>query len=72
MNPKSIPVAPWNQLVEEMQASPVKRLFCNSSCTEDGGDILIRGLWTHGTTDCIIDVHITDVNAKSNWSKDPI
>jgi hypothetical protein len=38
--------------------------------TEDHGDILIRGLWTHGTY-CIIDVRITDVDAKSNRSKDP-
>jgi hypothetical protein len=49
----------------------VKCLFCNSSCKEDRGDILIQGLWTRGT-DCIIDVRITDIDAKLNWSKDPI
>jgi hypothetical protein len=37
---------------------------------EDRGDILIRGLWARGTGDCIIDVRITDVDAKSNRSKD--
>jgi hypothetical protein len=58
--------------VDETKDDPVKRLFHNSSCKEDRGDILIRGLWTRGT-DCIIDVHSsTDANAKSNWSKDPI
>jgi hypothetical protein len=35
----------------------------------DRGDILIRGLWSR-STDCIIDVRITDVDAKSNRSKD--
>jgi hypothetical protein len=29
----------------------------------------IRGLWTRGT-DCIIDVRVTDTDAKSNLSKD--
>jgi hypothetical protein len=48
----------------------VKRLFRNNS-NEDRGDILICGLWARGT-DCIIDVlRITDVDAKSNLSKDP-
>jgi hypothetical protein len=34
------------------------------------GDLSIRGLWNRGT-DCIIDVRITDTDAKSNLSKDP-
>jgi hypothetical protein len=34
------------------------------------GDLLIRGLWAHGT-DCIIDVRVTDTDAKSNLSKAP-
>jgi hypothetical protein len=33
-------------------------------------DILIRGLLAR-STDCIIDVRISDVDAKSNLSKDP-
>jgi hypothetical protein len=53
---------------KENQANSVKRLFRNNR-NEDRGDILIRGLWSHGT-DCIIDVRITDVDAKSNRSKD--
>jgi hypothetical protein len=40
----------------------VKRLFRNNR-NEDRGDILIRGLWAR-STDCIIDVRITDVDAK--------
>ena len=31
---------------------------------------MIRGLWARGT-DCIIDMRITDVDAKSNLSKHP-
>jgi hypothetical protein len=60
----------------ELRSSPgkpespsVKRLFQNN-CTEDRGDILVRGLWAC-RTDCIIDVRITDVDAKSQQSKDP-
>ncbi len=34
------------------------------------GDLLLRGFWGRGT-DCIIDVRVTDTDAKSNISKDP-
>jgi hypothetical protein len=37
---------------------------------DNRGDILIRGLW-EGGTDCIIDVRVTDLDAKSSLSKDP-
>jgi hypothetical protein len=47
----------------------VKRLFQNNR-TEDRGNILVRGLWARGT-DCIIDVRITDVDSKTQRSKDP-
>jgi hypothetical protein len=50
--------------------NPVQRLF-RTNRNEDRGDILIRGLWARGT-DCIIDVRITDVDAKSNRSKAPV
>jgi hypothetical protein len=48
---------------------PVSRTN-SSSCDEDRGDILIRGLWARGT-DCILDVRVTDLDCKSNLSKDP-
>ncbi len=38
--------------------------------SDDRGDLLIRGLWIRGT-DCIIDVRVTDTDARSNLSKDP-
>jgi hypothetical protein len=53
---------------EENKENSAKRLFRNNR-DEDRGDILIRGLWARGT-DCIIDVRITDVDAKSNRCKD--
>ena len=34
------------------------------------GDLLLRGFWGRGI-DCIIDVRVTDNDAKSNISKDP-
>ena len=37
--------------------------------SDDRGDLLIRGLWIRGT-DCIIDVRVTDTDAKSNSFKD--
>jgi hypothetical protein len=37
---------------------------------EERGDVLIRGLWAHGT-DCIIDVRVTDLDAMSNISRNP-
>jgi hypothetical protein len=38
---------------------------------EERGDVLIRGLWQQGT-DAIIDVRITDLDAKSNISRAPM
>jgi hypothetical protein len=71
MSQQSTIVAPqegnWSRKTKKDH--PVKRLFRNS-LKEDCGDILIRGLWSC-STDCITGVHITDVNAKSNYSKVP-
>jgi hypothetical protein len=53
---------------EENKENSAKRLFHNNR-NEDRGDIFICGLWAQGT-DCIIDVQMTDVNAKSNRSED--
>ncbi len=39
--------------------------------SDDQGDLLIHGLWSCGT-DCILDVHITDTDAKTYQSKDPM
>ena len=54
---------------EGRQDQPVKRLFRNDR-NEDRGDVLIRGLWSKGT-DCILDVRMTDLDAKSNKSRNP-
>jgi hypothetical protein len=47
----------------------VKTLRSNRT-NEDRGNILIQGCWAHGM-DCIIDVRITDVDAKANRSRAP-
>jgi len=39
--------------------------------SDDLGDLLIHGLWSYGT-DCILDVWITNMDAKTYQSKDPL
>jgi hypothetical protein len=48
--------------------SPVQRL--SRSSEEERGDLLIRGFWARGT-DVIVDVRVTDTDAKSYRSRDP-
>jgi hypothetical protein len=43
---------------------------CYPQQEDEQGDVLIRGFWAHGT-DCIVDVRITNTNAKTYRSKDP-
>ena len=50
-------------------SAPVQLLHNHDD--EERGDLLIRGLWEKGT-DCIIDVRITDTDAKSYISRDPL
>jgi hypothetical protein len=53
---------------EKQESQVVERLFQNNR-TEDR-HILVQGLWACGT-DCMIGVGITNVDAKSQQSKDP-
>jgi hypothetical protein len=46
----------------------VKRI--NPQVNDNHGDILVRGFWARGT-DCIIDVRVTNTDAKSQRQKDP-
>ena len=55
---------------EETKENSAKRLFRNNRDEDRGGMLMIRGLWAR-STDCIVDVRVTDVDAKSNRSKDP-
>ena len=41
-----------------------------STPAEERGDILIRNIWKH-QTDCILDVHITNLDAPSNVHRKP-
>ena len=49
-----------------------------SNCTDEiistdneRGDILIRGFWSRGTH-CVVDVRVTDTDAKTYQARDPI
>ncbi len=55
--------------VLEAPGCPVSRNL-RKSLGEERGDVLICGLWARGT-DCIIDVRVTNTDAKSNLSRDP-
>jgi hypothetical protein len=68
--PKIFYSRPVEKKAASNQPNPsVPRTHPKTQC-EDRGDLLIRGLWARGT-DCIIDVRVTDTDAKSNLSKDP-
>jgi hypothetical protein len=68
--PKNFSSHPADQKINfEPQDHPAMRNFCKNQGA-DRGDVLIHGLWAQGI-DCIIDIHITDVDAKSNCSKRP-
>jgi hypothetical protein len=50
--------------------NPAVSRSLHKSRDETRGDVCIRGLWSRGT-DCIIDVRVTDTDAKSNLTRDP-
>ncbi len=54
--------------LEQPNPSVIRNFHKNGG--EERGDLLIRGLWARGT-DCIIYVRVTDIDAKSNLSRDP-
>jgi hypothetical protein len=56
--------------LEEYPGNPVTHNLCKSR-REECGDLLIHGLWAR-QTDCIIDICVTDTDAKSNLSRDPV
>jgi hypothetical protein len=73
--PSAVRVEPMmhsRRTAEETKAKepkpPVQRL--SRSSDEERGDLLIRGFWARGT-DVIIDVPVTDTDAKSYLSWDP-
>jgi hypothetical protein len=66
--PASFPAVKMPELDPHDQPAVSRNL--QKSRGEIRGDVSIRGLWNRGT-DCIIDVRVTDTDAKSNLSKDP-
>jgi hypothetical protein len=55
------------ELAPKIQDNLVK-CFCRKNCNKDHGKILIHACWAC-ETDCIIEVHIMDLYAKSQCSK---
>jgi hypothetical protein len=55
----------------DQNPAPVIRNLHKRQQGEERGDVLIRGLWQQGTG-AIIDVRITDLDAKSNISRAPM
>lgn len=53
----------------QQPTSPVRRNL-QKTAGDERGDISIRGLWSRGV-DCIIDVRVTDTDAKSYKDQDP-
>jgi hypothetical protein len=64
----SCPAVKMSELDQKDQPAVSRNLHKNRG--EIRGDVSIRGLWNRGT-DCIINVRVTDIDAKSNLSKDP-
>lgn len=68
--PKIYPSRPEDNTPATAQhASQVSRNL-RKTRNEDRGDLLIRGLWAR-STDCIIDVRMTDIDCPSNRSRKP-
>ncbi len=61
---------PAVKMTESAQAPPAVTRNLYKNREELRGDLCIRGFWTRGT-DCIIDVRVTDTDAKSYLSRDP-
>jgi hypothetical protein len=67
--PKIYPCRPAVELRTTDQQPVIRNLRKHQG--EERGDVLIRGLWQKGT-DAIIDVRITDLDAKTNISRSPM
>jgi hypothetical protein len=53
------------------QSNPAVSHNFHKKRSENRGDVLICGLWTDGI-DCIVNSRVTDIDAKSNCSRDPV
>jgi hypothetical protein len=60
---------PADKMSDMDQTNPPVTRNLHKKRDELRGDLLIRGFWGRGT-DCIIDVRVTDTDAKSSLSKD--
>jgi hypothetical protein len=55
---------------EKITTCPTKPTSDKPASEDDRGDILLHGFWARGT-DCIVDVRVTDTDAKSYRHRDP-
>jgi hypothetical protein len=56
--------------VEKVNTCPATQTNAKPASEDDRGDILLRGFWARGT-DCIVDVRVTNTDAKSYRHRDP-
>jgi hypothetical protein len=56
---------------EKVNTCPVIHSSDKPASEDDRGDILLRGFWARGTN-CIMDVRVTDTDAKSCRHRDPV
>jgi hypothetical protein len=68
--PRINPCRPAEQMKEPDHLNPSNARHLRKHVNDDRGDILLRGFWIP-QTDLVIDVRVTDTDAKSNRSKDP-
>jgi hypothetical protein len=57
-------------VTEKVNTFPANPTSAKPASEDTRGDILLCGFWAHGT-DCIIDVQVTDTDAKSYCHHDP-
>ena len=64
------PLIHTGRKAENVNTCPASQASDKPSSEDERGDILLRGFWERGT-DCIVDVRVTDTDAKSYRHRDP-
>jgi hypothetical protein len=57
--------------IKQTLVQPTNHTSKKPAMEDDRGDIFLRGFWARGT-DCIVDVRVTDTDAKSYRHRDPV
>jgi hypothetical protein len=64
------PLIHTGRIADVTRPCPTSSTSSPAAGEDDRGDILLRGFWARGT-DCIVDVRVTDTDAKSYRHRDP-